>query len=683
MFDPTALGLLWEDLPPPRRTGGGPRVRGPMPPVPETGWRPVTEFPNLSGAKVIGFDTETWDPDLNDAGPGWGRGRGHLVGASLSVEDGTSWYFPIRHGIEHGKQILPPEEAAMNMDPDQVMRFLQHTLGDIRPKVGANLIYDVGWLQWEGVKVKGPLFDVQFAEALLNSETPDVSLEGLGQEHLGMGKETSVLYDWLASWCGGKASDRQRANLFLSPPSLAGPYGEADASLPIQILAKQWPKLVSRGVLDLFYLECKLIPLLVAMRMKGSPVNVAKAEQLYDRLGDKLGKYEEQLVDLAGQPVNPNASESVKAAFQKLSIPLPQKLDKKTGEMKVSFAAPMLEEIDHPLCHKILEWRQISKVRGTFVKGYIIDKNVNGRVYTSFHPLKGDGHGARSGRFASSDPNLQNIPIRSDTGKLVRALFECVSGGRWRSFDYSSIEYRLLVHYAVGPGSDEVRARYAADPTVDYHKIVADLILKLTGLELDRGKTKTINFGIIYGMALNALALALNLPKTEAKKLLDSYHAAIPYARETMDMSANEVHTTGMVRTIMNRASDFNQWGRKGFSEDRTSLDYEAACRKWGPYNIERQHTHKALNRKLQGSAADILKAAMVKAWEDGLFNDSACGVPVLTVHDELDFEDMGDPDNPAWAELKRTMETCMGPNLLRVPLLVEGGIGANWAEAH
>jgi DNA polymerase-1 len=674
--------MFWEDLPPVSTRGTkGPRERGPMPQVTANGWRPPTEFPNLSAAKVIGFDTETWDPELLDAGPGWGRGRGHIIGASIAVEDGTSWYFPIRHGIENGVQILPPEHAAMNMDPTNVLAFLKHTLGDMRPKVGANAMYDVGWLQWEGVPVRGPIFDVQYAEALLNSETPDVSLDSLGYRYVSDGKTSEELYAWLSHWCGGAANDRQRKNLFLTPPALAGPYAEGDASLPIRVLNKQWPLLAQRGVLDLFHMECRLIPLLVAMRMKGTPVSIPKAEEVYDRLGGKLEIMEGELKDIAGVSVNPNAQDSIKTAFDRLGLPHPQVKDKKTGLMRTSFSAGLLEEVHHPLSDKILEYRQTAKVKNVFVKSYILDKHVNGRIFCSFHPLKGTGGGTRSGRFSSSDPNLQNIPTRTEIGKLVREMFMLhLTGGRWRSFDYSSIEYRLLAHFAVGRGADEIRAIYAANPDADYHKIVGDLIERLTGLALARGKVKTINFGIIYGMALNALAAALHLPKNEASTLLKDYHDAAPYARATMEMCANEVNRTGQVRTIMNRVSDFTWWGPKEFQNGPRplSLSYEAACAKWGMFNIEIQNTHKALNRKLQGSAADVMKKGMVDAWEAGLFSEDACGVPILTVHDELDFEDYGDLDAPCWKELQHIMETCMDDKL-SVPLLVSSSHGVSW----
>lgn len=676
-----AVGLWWEDMPPVRTKGvKGPRKRGPIPHIPETGWKPPSELPNLSAAKVIGFDTETWDPDLLTEGPGWARGKGHIIGASLAVEDGTSWYFPLRHGLEDGRQVLPEAEAAYNMDPTKVLSYLDHVLHDNRPKVGVNLIYDVGWLMQEGVRVGGRLYDIQFAEALLNSEAPDVSLEALASKYLGMGKETSILYDWLASWCGGKASDRQRNNLFLSPPSLAGPYGEADAVLPIRILERQWPEMDKRGVLELFDLECRLIPLLVRMRFRGAPVNLQKAEQFYEELGKDLKQTEARLLDIAGQPVNPNARDSLKSAFVKLGIPIPEAVDSKTKEKKISFKAPLLEEIKHPLAEAILDYRRMEKVRTTFIKGYILDKSINGRIHCSFHPLRGEGSGARSGRFSSSDPNLQNIPVRTEIGKRVRQIFEATTGARWRKWDYSQIEYRMLAHHAVGPGSEELRAAYIANPDIDYHDLTAELVKKLTGIELPRRNIKNINFGLIYGMSEAKLAGDLGLSPAGGKELFRNYHEAAPFARATMEAAANEINRTGCVQTVLGRKSDFTWWSKKGFDQERKSLPYDLAVKRWGLYNIERSHTHKGLNRKLQGGAADVMKKAMVTAYEAGLFEESACGMPSLTVHDELDFEDFGDPDNRSWIEFKQVMETALPQ--LRVPIRIDESIGPNWGDA-
>jgi DNA polymerase I-like protein with 3'-5' exonuclease and polymerase domains len=659
------LGMFWEDLPS-RRGQTGPKAIGPMPEIPETGWRPPSEFPNLSAAKVIGFDTETKDPELLQSGPGWGRGVGHIVGISLAVP-GKAWYFPIRHEAQ-------PE---LNMDVTQVLRYTAHVLGDNRPKVGANLIYDIGWLQEEGVAVGGALLDVQFAEALLNSETPDVSLEGLTGRYLGGGKVSSILYDWLASWLGGKANDRQRANIYRAPITLTGPYAEADASLPIDILERQWPAMEQRGVLDLFKLECRLIPLLVKMRIKGAPIDLLVAEEAYHHLGVAADLIEKELQVIAGQPVNPAAPDSVKSAFTRLGIPHPITKDKKTRKERVSFAADILETIDHPLAAKIVEHRQLLKVKDVFIKSYLLNKQVAGRIHCSFNPLKSDKTGTRSGRFSSSDPNLQNIPIRTELGAQVRRAFVAHQEGRWRKYDYSQIEYRLLAHHAVGPGADELRLKFNNNPDIDYHEVVQQLILVLTGLELERRPVKTVNFGLIYGMSQKELIKRLRLTASSGTELFKNYHIAAPFARETMAAAAKEVHLTGTVTTLLGRKSDFPLWGPVN-QHGAPGLIYGEAILEYGP-NIERAFTHKALNRKLQGGAADIMKKAMVDAYEAGLFEEDQCGIPILTIHDELDFEDLGPPDADCWRELSHIMENCVDT---KVPIRVHSGMGRNWKDA-
>jgi len=663
-----SIGLFWEDKPVIRGSGKkGPREWGPMPSIPETGWLPPADFPNLSAAKVIGLDTETFDPELNDAGPGWGRGKGHLLGVSISVEDGSHWYFPMRHETQ-------PE---MNMDPQQVLRWLSSVLDNNKPKVGANLVYDVGWLRWEGVSIQGPYYDVQYAEALLNSETPSVSLEALAQRHLGLGKESPQLYEWLNLWNGLAPTDKQRKWLYKAPVSLVGPYAEADASLPIRILEAQWPKLSERGALDLFSLECRLIPLLVDMRMAGMPVDVEAAERIYEDLGQPLEALEKSMQELTGVAVNPAAAATIKTAFTAIGLPHP--VSPKTG--RVSFAADILENIDNPLCDLILEHRKLTKIRGTFIKGYILDKQVGGKLYGSFHPLRGDAHGARSGRFSSSDPNLQNIPVRTAEGKLVRAAFAAPRGLHVK-MDYSQIEYRMLAHHAVGAGSEELRAHFVNDPLTDYHELTIALVKKLTGVELKRRPAKTINFGLIYGMSKNKLITSLALGQSKGAELFQAYHEAAPFVRATMEAASNEVHTKGYVETVLGRRSDFDSWSRSGYHDGERSgaYPYSVAKQKWGVYNIERAFTHKALNRKLQGGAADVMKAAMVKAYEAGLFDEDACGMPRMTVHDELDFVEVDTIDTDAWRELKYVMENAVPQ--IKVPIIMDVGTGRNWAEA-
>lgn len=661
-----SIGFFWEDRPVSRERGA--KVLGPMPSIPDTGWRPPAEFPNLSGAKILGFDCETKDERLKTHGPGWGRHDGHIIGASLSVQDGSSWYFPIRHETQ----------TELNMDPDQVIRFLRDALKTEIPKVGANVLYDVGWLAEENIAVNGYIYDVQFAEALLDSEAPNVSLDALSHKYLGHGKETSVLYEWLSMWFGGASDEKQRKWLFKSPPALAGPYAEADAKQPIQILSKQWPLMVQRGVLDLFHLECRLIPLLVKMRQKGAPVSVERAHRIYDDLQARMKQLEGEFTHIAGRQVSEASGDSMEAAFNALGIPVPTKFDKKKQVSKRTFEAAALETIDHPFTDKVLEYRKLGKVSNTFIKSYIIDKQVNGRIHCQFHPLKSDESGARSGRFASSDPNLQNIPVRTDEGKLVREAFVASQGNTWEKWDYSQIEYRMLAHFASGEGSDLVRQTFIDDPNTDYHELVGEIIKRGSGIEMARRPIKTINFGLIYGMGQPELAKRLKMKLPEAKSLFQTYHSSAPFIKHTMEAAADEARMFGAVTTILGRKSDFNLWGPQQFDPGKPGLPYGDALLAYGL--IERAYTHKALNRKLQGSAADIMKKAMVDCYEAGIFDEThGVGIPILTVHDELDFDTHQPENHPAWAEMKRMMENCVPT---RVPIRIDRSRGASWGTA-
>lgn len=663
-----SLGMFWEDRPIER---GQVRTSRPMPEIPVTGWRPksMSDLPDLRRCRIISFDTETKDPFLALKGPGWGKGPsfGHIVGFSFAAPGVPGFYLPIRHETR-------PEE---NLPTENVLAYAKAMLETQNiTKTGANLMYDVGWCRQEGIRVSGPLYDVQFAEALLDSEAPRVNLDMLSKKYLGIGKQTDILYQWLSDWTGrGVNHPRLREDIYCAPPSLVGPYAEGDASQPLEILNAQWPKMADRGVLPLFDLECRLIPLLVDMRMKGAPVDLGYTEKFQNELKLGMGSLEREMKDLAGVAINPNASASIQAAFKRNGIPCP--INKKTE--KISFAADLLELVDHPLAGKILEWKQMAKIKSTFVESYILDSNVNGRIYCSFHPLKGEDSGARSGRFSSSDPNLQNIPARTELGKRVRKAFAAHSGALWRKFDYGQIEYRMLAHFAVGQGADDLRAVFAANPDVDYHEVVQNLIKELVGVDLPRKKVKTINFGLIYGMSKPTLTKRLHLTPAEGNNLFQSYHRAAPFVKATMDAAATEANVYGHITTILGRKSDFHLWAPEEYSQDALGLPYDQAVAKYG-IRVKRAYTHKALNRKLQGSAADIMKQAMVTAYEAGLFDESRCGIPLITVHDELDFEDFGDPDAACWKELLEVMENSTPT---RVQVRMDGETGPNWGEVE
>ena len=636
-----------------------------LPTTPATGWKPPNEFPNLDAAAVLSIDTETKELDF-DNGPGWARGQGHIVGFSVAAVahngERGKWYFPVRHEVE-------PE---FNLDAKNAFAWLKKTLETKTPKVGANLIYDVGWLTEENIFVDGELFDVQFAEALLN-ESGLVSLGALASKYLEQSKETSMLYDWCATAYGGKATSKQRENIWRASPRLVGPYGEADADLPLDIFPKQYRDIEAQGLRDVFNMECRLIRPLVRMRLQGVPVDLDYAEKLYTDLRNDAARLNAQLRYMVGFEVSVDSGQSLQKAFDHLSIPYP-----KTAAGNPSFTKDVLKSIEHPAGELIRDIREHNKMASTFVRNYILQKNVNGRIHCNFHPLRGDDSGTRSGRFSSDDPNLQNIPTRSEMGKKVRRAFVKSKGSfAWRKIDYAQMEYKFLAHYAVGQGARELRRKYNEDPTTDYHKVTGDLVKEKTGIDLKRSYIKNINFGLLYGMGEPKLSTMLGIHLSEARPLFRAYHDGNPYVLATMQAASAEVNELGYITTIMGRRSRFDLWESAGNAKS-FALPLDSALDYFG-VNIRRAHTHKAINRRLQGSAADMMKAAMVKIFESGVLEDT--GVPLLTVHDELDFDVLD--DMPATREAFRYIENIMQTAIpLRLPVTVDVGDGANWSEA-
>ncbi len=652
-----SIGMFWQDLP---AVKGTERKAAVMPDIPDTGWVKPTSFPDLSTSSIISLDTETYDPDLTDYGPGWARGKGHIVGVSVGDDKGNAWYYPMRHEIR-------PEE---NFDPEVVLAWLRVQLSNPKqPKVGANIIYDIGWLKQEGVEVAGICYDVQYAEALLH-EAETVALEDLGQRYLNLGKESSLLYQWCSNYYGGAATGKQRKNIYRTPPSLTGFYAESDAYLPVEILRKQWPLLVAEGLMDLFVMECELMPLYVSMRFAGVTVNIDYAEQLKDRLTGREKEFQKQLESLVGFGVNVNAGDSLKKVFDSQGLQYPT-----TAKGNASFTKQFLEGLEHPVGNMIREIRSHQKLRSTFVESYILDSHVNGKVYGQFHPLRGEGGGTRSGRYSSSTPNLQNIPSRDPVlAPMIRGLFIPDVGHRaWRKYDYSQIEYRFMIHFAVGMAGDRARKMFNDNPDLDYHDFAQDLVHSKLGIMIPRKSIKGINFGLIYGMGQAKLGAGLGLSKKESKDLFESYFDAVDFAKPTMEQAMKEAQTTGVIRTIMGRKSRFDLWEPTQWDSNSVAMPLDKALREHS--SIRRAYTHKALNRKLQGSAADQMKMAMHKCYKDGVFDET--GVPRLTVHDELDFSDPGGR-NKAFEEMKHIMETALP---LLIPVKADGEIGADWGH--
>lgn len=652
-----------------------------LPPVPNTGWKRPEFVPDLSDAVAIAFDTETKDPELTEAGPGWARGRGHIVGVSLAAVDRRGnrgkWYFPLRHEVE-GEDNIPPSLVM----PELKKVFETPHI----PKIGANLLYDVGWLSEEGIYVDGPLYDVQFAEALLCEDR--VALDILGRKYLGEGKTTNFLYDWLRK-AYRKPETYLRSDIYRAPPRLVGPYAEDDADLPLDIIDRQLVE-ISRQELDhVFRLECDLIPLLVRMRREGVSVDVAKAEQLFAEFTTQIIPSMYQQVrdewgfDLGGH----SDSGHLGQLLDHVGIPYPRnEPTQRNPDGTPKIQKEWLAALEHPLGDFLNSLREHEKLAGTFLKSYILDKNINGKIYPQFHPLKGESNGTMVGRFASSDPNLQNIPSRTKLGKLIRECFIPDPGhAYWRKHDYSQIHYRILAHYAVGPGSDELRARYCNDPDTDYHNDVFFKVAPLIGwdyndpevVKVKRRPIKNVNFGLLYGQSEKALAYKSGLSGDAAKAFFGAYHEGAPYVKPTMELIGQEVQEFGFVRTLLGRRVRFDMWEPK----DRYGVEplpFRAAVNLWGT-NIRRAYEYRGVNYKFQGSEPDIMKTGMRDCLRSGVFDYT--GVPRLTVHDELDFS-VRDESPEMNEALRFVQETMQNAIRLKVPVKVDVSKGPNWGKA-
>lgn len=360
------------------RTAASPRAaaspRG-LPSFPETDWQLPTEFPSLLDASVIALDIETYDPELTSKGPGVRR-DGYMVGVAIGTDTGFRKYFPVRH------------KEGPNCDQETVLGWLRDLLGRGLPTVGANLLYDLDYLDSLGVHARGPLWDVQVAEPLINENRVSYSLESLANHYLGEGKVTHLLFDWARRAFG--AEKRAYENIWRMPANLVGPYAEGDVDLPLRIFEQQRPILEAEGLTGVFDLESKLIPILLDMRRRGVRVDTEHAEQLRDRC---QVRYDDAVRTLGGEEVVWGAEELAKK-FDKEGVEYPR-----TRAGKPSFTKEWLAACEHPLARTVSEARKLQKLQSTFIEGYILNSHIKGRIHAQFNQLRSDDSGAVSGRF--------------------------------------------------------------------------------------------------------------------------------------------------------------------------------------------------------------------------------------------------------------------------------------------
>ena len=607
---------------------------------PKSSWSVPAVFPQFSETETIAVDLETYDPHLMTCGPGWATGRGHVVGIGIATNNWNG-YFPIRH------------EGGGNLDEGLVLRWLRNTLSsEKREVIFHNSLYDVGWLRREGVDVKGKILDTIVAAPLVNENRYSYSLDNLGEFYCNEKKDESLLQNAALAFGVNPKSEMYKLHA-----KYVGPYGEQDAVLTLKLWKKLKLEIAEQNLEKILDMECRLIPLLLEMRWRGVRVDEEKADTISKQLSLKEQKIMVEIKRQYGSEVNLWANASLQSIFEKNKIWFPR-----TAKGMPSFQRDWLEGHDHELPQLIVKARKLNKARTTFIDKMIKDHCFNGRIHAEAHAMRNDRGGTVSGRFSYSNPNLQQVPARDpEIGNLIRSLFIPEEGCQWGVFDYSQQEPRLTVHYA-----DQMKLTGAQDAVklyteenADFHQIVADMA------NIPRKQAKTINLGLSYGMGKEKLIKELGIDDTEAENLFQQYHANVPFIRALQDQCARVAMDRGYIKTFAGRRCRFDLWESR--YERTLPLPLEEAKEKYGD-NLKRSYTYKALNRLIQGSAADMTKLAMLGLWEEGI-------VPHLQVHDEVDIS----IENTEQANtVARIMENCVE---LAVPLLVDMELGTSWGE--
>jgi DNA polymerase I-like protein with 3'-5' exonuclease and polymerase domains len=632
-------------------------------------YRPPTQFPSLRGAKWASYDLETsgLDPLRGD----------YIVGVGLKTDTGIRGYWPVRH------------QQGMNCDEGQVLRWLRDEFKDFHGQlIGANSnLFDVFMSNTNGIKFLHAKYDdCQWAEALLDEFAYSYSLEALGQKWLGSGKKSGLLTELY-----GENVMEHFAEVH---PAHAEEYALTDIDMPVDILLKQKKELESQGLLDLYNLECRLTPLLNSMRMRGIRVDVEQAEKVNQALIERRDTKLRELAKLAGFEVNIAATANLVKMCEKLNIQFGT-----TAKGNPSFTSQWMKRQQHEAFKLILDARRYEKARNPFVSKFILQDHINGRIHSQFHPLRRadeeEGEkGTVSGRFSCTSPNLQQIPRRDkELGPMLRSMFLPDEGKDMFAADYSQVEFRMIVNAAALArdergkplrGAREALQRYQNDPKTDFH----NMVMEMTGL--GRDPAKTINFGLAFSMGVGKLANQLGLvdsegkPTQEAYDTLDQYHSNVPFVKKVSEVAAKRAEAQGFIRTVLGRRSRFDLWEAKNSAVGTyktMALPYKQALEAYG--DIKRAGLHRALNRYTQGSSADLTKAAMVRAWENGVVTEDGPLQISLTIHDELAGSVERSPaGTEALKELKHIMETSVTKGIV-VPILVESKTGPNWSAAH
>ncbi|MFQ5470309.1 MAG: DNA polymerase I [Gammaproteobacteria bacterium] len=583
----------------------------------------------LEQAEAFAFDTETTSLDYMQA---------KIVGVSFAVKVGEAAYVPLAHDYP---------DAPLQLDRDKVLERLRPILENPeKGKIGQNLKYDMSVLQNHGIHLRGIKFDTMLESYVLNSTASRHDMDSLALKYLG---RSTIHYEDIA----GKGAKQIAFNLVTIDQ--AGPYAAEDAEVTLALHYSIWAQLEKEETLKTLFneIELPLVSVLSQIERTGVLVDKAMLLQQSEQLATQLVALEKMAYDIAGETFNLGSPKQIQGIlYEKLGLPV----TKKTPKGQPSTAESTLQELalDYPLPKVILEHRALSKLKSTYTDK--LPQQINqhtGRVHTSYHQAV-----AATGRLSSTDPNLQNIPVRSEEGRRIRQAFIAPEGTKIVAADYSQIELRILAHLSEDEGLIN-----AFNHDVDIHSATAAEIFG-TSLESvtrdQRRNAKAINFGLIYGMSAFGLSRQLGIDRGSAQEYMDIYFARYPGVKLFMEQTRQNARDKGYVETM---------FGRRLYLPEINARNAQ-----------RRQYAERAaINAPMQGTAADIIKIAMLKT-SDWLNKTGLNIKMIMQVHDELVFEVEENGIDEAVNHIRGCMTAAA---TLNVPLTVEVGIGGNWDEAH
>ena len=614
----------------------------------QTEWDCPENFPDLSDAKYIAIDLETKDPDLKSKGSGAIQGHGEIVGFAVAV-DGWSGYYPIAH------------EGGGNMDKRIVLEWFKKVCATDAVKIFHNAMYDVCWIRAYGIPVNGHIMDTMVMASLIDENRLWYTLNSISFDYLREVKDEKALKEAAESW-----GIDPKKELYKLPAMYVGNYAEKDAELTLELFKVLSREITKQNLTNIFDLETQLFPCLIDMKFKGVRVDIERAHKLKQQLSTQEEELLLAVKKETGLDVQIWAARSIAKVFDKLS--LTYATTEKTGSP--SFTKNFLSTHNHPVVKSIAKAREINKAHTTFIDT-ILKHQYRGRIHADINPIRSDQGGTVTGRFSYSNPNLQQIPARNkDLGPMIRSLFIPEKNHKWGCFDYSQQEPRLVVHYAATTEPIRFDTSVSSivnkfkDDTVDFHQTVADMA------NISRTQAKTINLGLFYGMGKAKLQAELGLnTKEEAEELFNTYHTNVPFVRDLMTYTSKTAQTSGSIGTLLGRRCRFNKWEPNQFGMHKP-MDFEEADRTYGRNRIRRAFTYKALNKLIQGSAADMTKKAMVDLYNEGI-------IPHIQIHDELDIS--VESDDAA----KKIIDIMENAVTLEVPNKVDYESGKTWGDIY